>query len=198
MKRRDGKVMPEYDDNYDDFEDMEMYVRKQKAFHEEYWLKTRGEEDGFAKSLSDAIIPTIDFSRMAATLSRQTESPIETIFLMDLKICLREMNQPFLICRQDQKLRFDENSHLLIIPQFWWKFWRFDFAFKWPLKAMPSVIVECDGKQFHSSPEQIAKDRAKDEEAKRLNIQLLRFTGSEIHESARACVLATLNEVART
>jgi very-short-patch-repair endonuclease len=57
---------------------------------------------------------------------------------------------------------------------------------KWKLK--PLVLVECDGKEFHSSADQQANDKLKDVAALQAGIRLVRFTGSEIHRDIDACV----------
>jgi very-short-patch-repair endonuclease len=57
-----------------------------------------------------------------------------------------------------------------------------------PWKLKPLVLVECDGKEFHSSVDQQANDKLKDAAASRMGIRLIRFTGSEIHRDIDACV----------
>ncbi len=42
-------------------------------------------------------------------------------------------------------------------------------------------VLECDGAQFHTSPEQIAHDAGRDAFMEKLGYRVLRFTGSEIH-----------------
>lgn len=43
------------------------------------------------------------------------------------------------------------------------------------------LVVECDGKQFHSEAHQIAYDRIRDAEIQRVGYQLVRFSGSDIY-----------------
>lgn len=49
--------------------------------------------------------------------------------------------------------------------------------------AFPScmVAIECDGKAFHSSPDQKKHDRKKDRYLRSKGWKVLRFTGSKIH-----------------
>lgn len=73
-----------------------------------------------------------------------------------------------------------------VMPQYQWKGWRMDFAIT---DATGKVVgfVECDGAEFHQTPDQIANDRRKDMAAKAAGIQMFRFTGSDIFNHASAC-----------
>lgn len=57
----------------------------------------------------------------------------------------------------------------------------------WPPKQEIRLVVECDGKDWHTSPEQIAYDRRRDEYMANLGIKVQRFTGTEINKSAVHC-----------
>lgn len=50
------------------------------------------------------------------------------------------------------------------------------------------IAIECDGRDYHFSPEQIKHDRKKDEFMQRRGWIVLRFTGSQIHRNASKCV----------
>jgi very-short-patch-repair endonuclease len=51
------------------------------------------------------------------------------------------------------------------------------------------IAVECDGHDFDErSKEQAAKDKSRDRELAGMGIQVMRFTGSEIHRDAAKCV----------
>jgi very-short-patch-repair endonuclease len=71
--------------------------------------------------------------------------------------------------------------------------WRVDFlvhAFGYtPRKyGWRRLIVECDGHDFHErTKEQAAKDRNRDRIAQQRQMQIFRFTGSEIYRDAWAC-----------
>jgi len=55
-------------------------------------------------------------------------------------------------------------------------------------KVASSVIVECDGHDFHErTKEQAARDRSRDRDMALTNIRVLRFTGSEIHKDSFSC-----------
>lgn len=50
------------------------------------------------------------------------------------------------------------------------------------------VIVECDGREFHTGKEQRERDKKRDEFMEALGWRVLRFTGSEIHKYPSDCV----------
>ncbi|MGG4156896.1 MULTISPECIES: DUF559 domain-containing protein [Bacteria] len=54
--------------------------------------------------------------------------------------------------------------------------YRIDLALK-PYR----IAIECDGKEFHSSPEQIAHDRRKNKYLRKNGWKVLRFSGSAIN-----------------
>lgn len=61
-------------------------------------------------------------------------------------------------------------------PQYRVGKYRVDLAFPHQM-----IAIECDGKDFHSSPEQKAHDRRKDKFLRDRGWIVLRFTGSKIH-----------------
>lgn len=50
-----------------------------------------------------------------------------------------------------------------------------------------AIVVECDGREWHTSPAQIARDRKRDRYMEALGYTVLRFTGHEIHCMADRC-----------
>jgi very-short-patch-repair endonuclease len=83
-----------------------------------------------------------------------------------------------------------------IIPQYRVARYRFDFAicfigcFAHIRPGRPVLLIECDGKDFHSSPEQLKNDAAKNRCALEIGAPCLRFTGSEIWKNAFAAATA--------
>lgn len=78
-------------------------------------------------------------------------------------------------------------GELILVPQFKWSFYRSDWAI---LRARPqaqALLIECDGKDFHSSPEQRIHDARKDAAATAHGHLTIRFTGSEIFRRPKAC-----------
>jgi very-short-patch-repair endonuclease len=124
----------------------------------------------------------------AAELSKLTESPIETIFgVAAAKMLLEHYHDGFRVCRPaDQERHADARA--LMMPQYPFLRYRMDWAFRFKCEPELLVFVECDGAEYHSTPEQIANDRAKDEAARAAGILLLRFTGSEIVGARSHCV----------
>lgn len=88
-----------------------------------------------------------------------------------------------------------DSASLELVPQYKWLRFRMDFAI---LKNnQPVLFIECDGREFHSTPEQLANDQRKDDEAKLSDIPLLRFSGSEIHRFTEGCVERVLTYLVR-
>lgn len=60
-----------------------------------------------------------------------------------------------------------------------------------------ATLVECDGKDFHSAPAQVARDKARDAEIKKLTngIVVKRYTGRDIRKSAIACAEWALSDI---
>ena len=103
----------------------------------------------------------------AARMAEFTESPIEVMFGMAMMDLI-------------------EDSWALL-PQFKWRGYRVDFALEIPDK--PLIFIECDGSEFHTRPDQIARDRVRDIQIRRAGIKLFRFTGSQIYQNASGCAL---------
>lgn len=130
-------------------------------------------------------------------INQTTESPIETIFgAAALEVFSEHFKDhkltTFRRCAQEEVSR-DNGSSVLMVPQFWWRNYRMDWAFVATFMKQPYVFVECDGKDFHSSPEQLARDRKKDDEVGAAGIPIFRFTGKDINRNARACAMVVLN-----
>ena len=70
-----------------------------------------------------------------------------------------------------------------VVPQYPLGRYRYDFAIS-GLDGTAILLVECDGRDFHSAPEQIANDRLKDAFAASIGLSVIRATGSEIHRDA--------------
>lgn len=119
----------------------------------------------------------LDEYRIAEALRPLCESPIE----VQLGIHL---------------VRLLSGKEIVSVPQYRWHRWRMDFALKRP-DGPPLLFIECDGRDFHSTSEQQANDRAKDRAARDARIPLMRFTGSAIYNDARACALLAIEQVAR-
>ena len=91
-------------------------------------------------------------------------------------------------------LRIDDPS-LSLRHQFQLGRFLYDLYLKREERSKPLVMIECDGKEFHSTDEQIANDRAKDALAARSGILLLRFSGSQIFRELDRCTQRVLREL---
>ena len=75
----------------------------------------------------------------------------------------------------------------LLVPQFKWHHYRSDWAIIQPAESDRALLVEADGADFHSSPEQIEHDKRKDSAALDYGHITIRFPGRLIHKDPRGC-----------
>lgn len=93
----------------------------------------------------------------------------------------------------ESPIEVDLGAHILRLlslpfrlqPQFRMGRFRYDFAIMFDEHAV--LLIECDGKEFHSTEEQIENDRRKDEQAHLAGIKIIRFTGSSIFRDPADC-----------
>jgi very-short-patch-repair endonuclease len=67
---------------------------------------------------------------------------------------------------------------------------RYDFAITDRARNL-LALIECDSAEFHRLPEQLKRDKEKDEAAKVAGIRLFRWSGKEIYRDAQRCAEAT-------
>jgi hypothetical protein len=120
---------------------------------------------------------TVAFTGLAMKVSKYTESPIETMLAVAI------------LC-QWPDVRFvthdAEPCHgWSLIPQYQWEKYRVDLALRKPDGRL--IFIECDGKDFHSSPDQIERDAARERMMIDAGFIVVRFTGAEINHSPAAC-----------
>ena len=72
-----------------------------------------------------------------------------------------------------------------VICQFKHDRFRYDFAIEKDNKVI--AVIECDGSDFHSTPEQLAHDAIKDLLARQAGFVVFRYSGREIHRDAARC-----------
>ena len=70
--------------------------------------------------------------------------------------------------------------------------YRVDFAIDCKDKRL---VVEADGKDWHSSPEQVERDRIRDEYLRGHGWDVMHFTGSEIHRDAPRCAARVVDAI---
>lgn len=128
---------------------------------------------------SSALISALDIAASAMILRAHCESPIEVFLGSQL---MADLNID--VCAQEDLGKISPNT-VVLVPQYWLDRFRFDFAVYWDEK--PLLLIECDGREFHSTPEQIQRDAMKNKRCLALGIPLLRFAGKEIHYNTRFC-----------
>jgi len=143
--------------------------------------------------LSVAMVKAVECAAESVSMSGSTESPIEAIFGAKLALALRpvceELGWTFSVgarCDADVSLH----------PQYPLHRFRYDFAIIVKGQSQPLLLIECDGKQFHSTEEQQVNDRLKDKAALEAGVQLVRFSGSEINSDIDRCIRCTLRSMA--
>ena len=107
---------------------------------------------------------------------------------------------------------YDE-PHVSVIPQHDIDDHRVDFLIEyaqeyWPRMsnrnpeprcALASLIIECDGHEFHDrTKEQASNDRARDRKLKKLGYEVFRYTGSDIYGDPFKCAMDAWDMVVRS
>lgn len=89
------------------------------------------------------------------------------------------------------------SGEILIAPQCWVGKYRMDFGVcaKSPGGYLRIIGVECDGHAYHSTPEQRARDAARDVAITEHGVLVKRFAGHEIHWNAEACAKLALGDL---
>jgi very-short-patch-repair endonuclease len=129
------------------------------------------------RPLGHIIKPIVAGLELSVAVSRHTESPIETILAVAI---LRQWS--------DVEFRtFDAGPARgwTLIPQYPWGSFRVDLALRKPDGFL--IFIECDGKDFHCSPEQVERDAVRERMMVEGGYPVIRFTGSEINYSPTAC-----------
>jgi hypothetical protein len=139
------------------------------------------------QSLSGGFIARLE---VAAQISRFTESPIETMLGLALAERLNESGIDWAFVPPDGWEYGDK--HWCLIPQQPWRRYRVDWAIRRIGKQL--IFIECDGNEFHTKPEDVARDRARDAEMTAAGIKVIRFTGSEIFNDAAGCAARIYQE----
>lgn len=144
-------------------------------------------------TLGEATLCAIDRINLFLEVSPACESPIENILGAAILTVFERNGASLPLCKSD---RIDQAPDgLLLVPQFRWGYYRSDWAL---VRARPltALLIECDGRAFHSSPEQIEHDNRKDRAALERGCLTIRFTGSEIFRNADLCAQAIYEVVA--
>lgn len=150
------------------------------------------------KSFGQVLERVVYSAGVARDIAQETESPIEAIFgVAATRVLSRTHNRnmpQFGFDRAREVVEVDY-PQVVMIPQFWWGNYRIDWAFHANFLEQPWVFVECDGRDFHSSDEQIARDAKRDARIRAAGIPTLRFSGSDIYRHADECAMVVLGEI---
>lgn len=130
------------------------------------------------KSIGDVLVGMLPDIELSARVSKLTESPIETM----LAVAILRQWENVELCAPGEGW----GRSWTLIPQFPWRRYRVDLALRKPDGSL--IFIECDGEEFHSTPDQIQRDEARQLEMEEAGIPVVRFTGSEINYDAVACV----------
>lgn len=148
--------------------------------------------DGDFIHIVEATKPLVERIHRIVRLSANTDSPIESQLGAAISLFFEKAGFPLKIATMIDV----ENTPdaLLLVPQFKWGYYRSDWAIL-HTRLGGALLVECDGKDFHSSPAQIAHDAKKDAAALDRGYLTLRFTGSQIHREPDVCAQKVFDAV---
>jgi len=144
---------------------------------------------GMPMHIIGGVIRALETAGAAMEIVGAAESPIEEMFggALTAELRRRYTAEEFGIFNPAEP-----NEHpagcMMLVAQFELLRFRYDFALRFRGSPDPFLLIECDGKQFHSSPEQIANDRRKDECALKHGVHLIRLKGGDIHYRIEKCV----------
>jgi very-short-patch-repair endonuclease len=139
------------------------------------------------------VLPTVlNNMAIATSIVPDTESPIEVLFGAEAVKFFQGLykdhrTMTFVRCHQADENTF-AGDHTLLMPQYKWRNYRIDWVVKISFLKQPYFFIECDGRDFHSSEQQILRDRTKDEAIMNAGVQIFRFSGSELERNSLACV----------
>ena len=134
-------------------------------------------------ALGGVFAKVVDRAAASVSASVSADSPIETMLGAAVIMYFRDNGKPLKLCLDEWDAL---EKGLLLIPQFKWSIYRSDWAIYNP-KTTGALLLECDGKEFHSSADQKAHDQKKDAAAHDRGYLTMRFAGYQIHRNADAC-----------
>jgi very-short-patch-repair endonuclease len=134
--------------------------------------------------LVDATARAIERISHACDIGGNCDSPIEVQIGAAIIVFFERAGRPLKLCKTlDTRTAQDE---LVLVPQYAWSYYRSDWAILNPARH-GALLIECDGKDFHSTISQKIHDQKKDEAAMDRGFLTMRFTGSEIFRDADRC-----------
>lgn len=135
-------------------------------------------------SLFDATMAVLSRRTQTVDLGASCDSPIEADLGAAVLLFFERAGHPLKLATGF--VADSAPDELLLIPQFGWHYYRSDWAIVNPKRA-GALLIECDGKEFHSSAQQKAHDAKKDAAALNRGFLTMRFTGSQIYRDPDGC-----------
>lgn len=156
--------------------------------YEERWRFTRGSEkevgDFVPVQIGAAALTALERAKQMFSIGGNCDSPIEYDLGAAVLMFFERSGHPLKLCLQiNPESAPDE---LLLVPQFAWSYYRSDWAILNP-QRMGALLIECDGRDYHTAPEHRAHDLKKDAAALDRGFLTMRFTGSAIFRDADGC-----------
>ena len=143
--------------------------------------------------------PISEYTKNVVSSTDYNESAIEQMFFQSL---LRHPDT--ILAKQSHEI---SGEGLFFIPQYKLGNYRADFViiaqgFKgiythrvWPPNVCKKYCIECDGKQWHSTPEQKSNDIQRDKFFKQNDFKVYRYGGSEIYKNSDIIVNFLIEEI---
>lgn len=171
--------------SYEDGLDADGYPIAPEPWRKPYIRGDESEAGDFKPaSIGDSVLSLIERLGHAREIGGNCDSPIEEILGAAIMLRFEREGRPLKLCLvADLQEPFDG---LLLVPQFAWGYYRSDWAIIHQ-KRTGALLIECDGREFHSSAEQVAHDAKKDAAAHDRGYLTFRFTGSQIHRFPDEC-----------
>lgn len=177
--------MRNYNARYNDGLDADGYPLPAEPWRKPFIPGDESEVGDFKPiKLVHATASAIDRIRLILNIGGNCDSPIEAQLGAAVLMFFERAGHPLKLCKTiDLGKAPDE---LVLVPQFAWSYYRSDWAILNPARQ-GALLIECDGKDFHSSAEQRKHDWQKDANAHDRGYLTMRFTGSQIFRDADGC-----------
>lgn len=142
--------------------------------------------DGGFRPIQDAMDAAVARIARFHEIGGNCDSPIEYQIGAAILVYFERAGQRLSLCKTVDLESALGADKLLLVPQFAWSYYRSDWALYNPV-TKSALLIECDGKDFHSSAEQRAHDAKKDAAAIERGYLTMRFTGSRIFRDPDGC-----------
>lgn len=157
---------------------------------DDQWRKPfiRGDESDIGDfkpvSIGEGVVSLVERASRFREIGGNCDSPIEEELGAAIMLRFERGGRPLKLCLvADLKEPYDG---LLFVPQFAWGYYRSDWAILNP-GCSGALLIECDGRDYHSTAEQRMHDWQKDANAHDRGYLTVRFTGSQINRNADSC-----------